>query len=281
MNEFLDFLREPIAQRSLWACAFIGFTNGFVSALIILRRTALQIGSISCALLPGIALAILLFGFVQLTILFGAILAALIVGLGSIFISRTSSIKQDTALSIMHSAAFATGYIILVQLGLQQKIDDWLFGSIMSMSHMDLWIAYATGVFAVLGLTIFQRPLLIFLFDARMASSMGIPTRAFQYGLFALTILVLVSSLQAVGSFLTLGLLVAPAATMSLLTNKAQYIFWGGGIIGALASVTAFFLSYPLAWHLGATIIVVLGIFFFTAYALTYLKKNNSKKKSC
>lgn len=266
MNDFLQFLGEPIAQRSLWACAVIGFANGFVSALVVLKRSSLQIGTISCALLPGIALAILLFGLMQVSILIGAVLAGLMVGLGSLFVSRTSKVDQDTALSIIHTSAFAIGYIILVQLGLQQKVDDWLFGSIMSMGNTDLWIAYAISAVAVLSITALHRPLIIYLFDSKAAAAMGIPTRAFSYGIFALIILVLVSSLQAVGAFLTLGLLVAPAATMYLLTNRAGLMFWGGGLIGGLGSVAAFFLSYPLGWHLGATIIVVLGVTFLLAY---------------
>lgn len=76
----------------------------------------------------------------------------------------------------------------------------------------------------------------------------------------------LVSSLQAVGAFLTLGLLVGPAATVYLLTNKPAHLFWGGGIIGGLGSLLAFYLSFPLGWHLGATIILVLGVIFCTAY---------------
>ena len=76
----------------------------------------------------------------------------------------------------------------------------------------------------------------------------------------------LVSSLQAVGAFLTLGLLVAPAATMYLLTDRATWLFWGGGLLGGLGAIAAFFLSYPLGWHLGATIIVVLGSLFLLAY---------------
>lgn len=266
MNEFLQFLGEPIAQRSLWACAVIGFANGFVSALVVLKRSSLQIGTISCALLPGIALAILLFGLMQMSILIGAIIAGLLVGLGSLFVSRTSKVDHDTALSIIHTTGFAIGYIILVRLGLQQKVDDWLFGSIMSMGNSDLWIAYGISAMAVLGITALHRPLLIYLFDAKAAAAMGIPTRAFSYGIFALIILVLVSSLQAVGAFLTLGLLVAPAATMYLLTNRAALMFWGGGLIGGVGSVLAFFLSYPLGWHLGATIIVVLGCIFLLAY---------------
>ncbi|MBR2144800.1 MAG: metal ABC transporter permease [Akkermansia sp.] len=266
MNEFIQFLHEPLAQRSLWACGVIGFSNGFVSALVVLRRSSLQIGTLSCALLPGIALAILIFGLFQLSILLGAVMAGLMVGLGSLFVSRTSRMDHDTALSVLHTTAFALGYIILIGLGLQQKVDDWLFGSIMSMGNADLWIAYCIGAIAVLSITALQRPLLIALFDPRAAATMGIPTRALNYGIFALIILVLVSSLQAVGAFLTLGLLVAPAATMYLLTDRAAWLFWGGGLIGGLGAIAAFFLSFPLGWHLGATIIVVLGTLFLLAY---------------
>ena len=269
MNEFLQFLSEPLAQRSLWACGVIGFSNGFVSALVVLRRSSLQIGTLSCALLPGIALAILIFGLFQLSILLGAVLAGLMVGLGSLFVSRTSRMDHDTALSVLHTTAFALGYIILIGLGLQQKVDDWLFGNIMSMGNADLWIAYAIGAVAVLSITALQRPLLIFLFDPRSAATMGIPTRVLNYGIFSLIILVLVSSLQAVGAFLTLGLLVAPAATMYVLTDRATLLFWGGGLIGGLGAIGAFFLSYPLGWHLGATIIVVLGGIFLLAYVFS------------
>ncbi len=266
MNEFLQFLGEPLAQRSLWASGVIGFSNGFISALVVLRRSSLQIGTLSCALLPGIALAILIFGLFQLSILLGAVMAGLMVGLGSLFVSRTSRMDHDTALSVLHTTAFALGYIILIGLGLQQKVDDWLFGNIMSMGNADLWIAYAISAVAVLSITALQRPLLIFLFDPRAAATMGIPTRTLNYGIFALIILVLVSSLQAVGAFLTLGLLVAPAATMYLLTDRATWLFWGGGLLGGLGAIAAFFLSYPLGWHLGATIIVVLGGLFLLAY---------------
>lgn len=266
MNDFLQFLSEPIAQRSVWACATIGFANGFVSALVVLKRSSLQIGTLSCALLPGIALAILLFGFMQMSILIGAVMAAMLIGLGSLFVSRTSRLDHDTALSILHTTAFAAGYIILVRLGLQQKIDDWLFGSIMSMSDTDLITAYVISAVAVLSITALKRPLLIYLFDSQVATTLGIPSRLFSYGIFALIILVLVSSLQAVGAFLTLGLLVAPAATVYLLTDKASWLFWGGGLIGGLGSLLAFCISFPLGWHLGATIILVLGACFILAY---------------
>ncbi len=268
MDEFLQFLKEPIAQRSLLACVMIGFANGFVSGLILLKKSALQIGTLSCALLPGIAVAVLMFGLTRWSLLLGAVAAALMVGLGSLFVSRTSRLNHDTALSILHTTAFAAGFIILVRLGLQQKIDDWLFGSIMSLSDSDLWIAFGISALSILTLILFRRPVLIYLFDPNMAATLGIPTRAVNYGIFTLIILVLVSSLQAVGAFLTLGLLVAPAATVYLLSNKPAHLFWGGGIIGGAGSLRAFCSSSPIGWLRGATFIMVLASIFCAAYCI-------------
>ena len=136
---------------------------------------------------------------------------------------------------------------------------------------------------SVLTLLLFRRPILIYLFDPDIATTLGIPSRLISYGIFTLIILVLVSSLQAVGAFLTLGLLVGPAATVYMLTNKPSHLFWGGGLIGALGSVLAFYLSFPLGWHLGATIILVLGVIFCIAYLYSSrcgLLKQRGKKSS-
>jgi len=264
-----DFLAEPIAKRALLACLMIGFSNGFVSAFVVLRKSALKIGTLSHALLPGIALAVLIAGLTQWSALAGAVFAALIVGLGSIFLSRTSRLDQDTSMGILYTTAFAGGYLILTQLNIRQKLDEWLFGSIVGMANSDLWIAYGISLVAVITLTTLQRPLLIYLFEPNIAASLGVPVRFLNYATFAITILVLISSLQAVGCILSVGLLVAPAATVYLLTDNARALFWGGGLIGAFGSVSAFFISYPLGWSVSATIILVLGGLFLLAYILS------------
>lgn len=261
-----DFLAEPIAKRALLACLLIGFSNGFVSAFVVLRKSALKIGTLSHALLPGIALAVLMVGLTQWSALAGAVFAALIVGLGSIFLSRTSRLDQDTSMGILYTTAFAGGYLILTQLNIRQKLDEWLFGSIVGMADTDLWIAFGISLIAVIALTALQRPLLIYLFEPNIAASLGVPVRFLNYATFAITILVLISSLQAVGCILSVGLMVAPAATVYLLTNNARTLFWGGGLIGTFGSVAAFFISYPLGWSVSATIILVLGSLFLLAY---------------
>lgn len=269
LASFSDFINEPIAKRALLACAMIGFSNGFVSAFVVLKKSALQIGTLSHGLLPGLALSVLFFGLTQWSALAGAVFAALVIGLGSIFLSKTSRIDQDTALGILYTTMFAGGIVILKHLDLRQKLDEWLFGSIVGMADADLWIAFGISVIAVLTLTALQRPLLIYLFEPNVAASLGVPVRLLNYAMFAVVILVLISSLQAVGCILSVGLLVAPAATVYLFTNSARNLFLYGGILGALGSVTAFYLSYPLGWHISATIVLVLGVFFALAYLIS------------
>lgn len=264
-----DYLQMAPAKRALLACFMIGFANGFVSAFVVLRKSALKIGTISHALLPGIALAVLIAGLTAWSALGGAVFAALLVGLGSIFLSRTSRLDQDTSMGILYTTAFAGGYLILTQLNVRQKLDEWLFGSIVGMADSDMWIAFGISALAVISLTALQRPLLIYLFEPNIAASLGVPVRFLNYATFAITILVLISSLQAVGCILSVGLLVAPAATVYLFTDNARALFWGGGVLGAIGSVAAFFLSYPLGWSVSATIILVLGGIFLLGYILS------------
>jgi manganese transport system permease protein len=279
MSTFADFLDEPIAKRALLACAIIGFSNGFTSAFVVLRKSALQMGTLSHGLLPGIALAVLLMGLTQWSALAGAVFAALIVGLGSLLVSRTSRLDQDTALAVLYTTSFAGGLIILAKLATRQKLDEWLFGSIVGMADSDLWIAFGISALSVITLVALQRPLLILLFEPNVAASLGVPVRAINYALFGIVILVLISSLQAVGCILSVGLLVTPAAIVYLCTDSARALFIGGGIIGALGAVAAFFLSYPLGWNIGSTIVLVLGTLFVLAYLFSPRYGLFSKRK--
>ncbi len=269
MTTFADFMSDPLPKRALLACVLFGFANGFMSGFVVLRKSALKMGTLSHGLLPGIALAVLFMGLTQWSALAGAVFAAMFIGMGSLFMSRTSRLDQDTSMSILYTSAFAGGLILLQSLATPQKLNEWLFGSIVGIADSDLWIAFATGLIAVLTLTVLQRPLLIYLFEPNVAASLGVPVRALNYALFGIMILMLLSSLQAVGCILSVGLMVTPGATVYLCTDNTRTIFLGGGLIGALGATSAFFLSYPLGWNIGSTIVLVLGVMFGLAYLLS------------
>jgi ABC-type Mn2+/Zn2+ transport system permease subunit len=262
-----DLLTNPFYQRALVTAGFIGFANGFFSGFVVLRRNALSVSALSHTMLPGIALGIFLTGALsQWNAFLGALFAALLVGLGSVAVARGNRVEQGTALAVLYTAAFAAGIALLPKLDTRQELEHWLFGDIIAVGNADIWIAFGIGAFTLLITNLLMRPILLTLFEPNVAAAQGVPVRSMQYLVFGLLVLSLVSSLQAVGCVLSVGLLVTPAATVSLLTDKTSALFWGGGLIGGFGSIGAVLLSGKFGIAPGPAIVIVLGLLFIAAY---------------
>ncbi|MBJ7395300.1 MAG: metal ABC transporter permease [Akkermansiaceae bacterium] len=262
-----DLLHNLFYQRALATAGFIGFTNGFFSGFVVLRRNALSVSALSHTMLPGIALGIFLTGALsQWNAFFGALFAALLVGLGSVAVARGNRVEQGTALAVLYTAAFAGGIALLPKIGTRQELEHWLFGDIIAVGNTDIWIAFGIGTIILLVTNLLMRPILLTLFEPHVAAAQGVPVRFIQYLIFTLLVLALVSSLQAVGCVLSVGLLVTPAATVSLLTDRTSALFWGGGLIGGIGSIGAVLLSGSFGITPGPAIVIVLGLLFIAAY---------------
>lgn len=267
---FTDLLNSPWLQRSLLAALIIGFTNGCFSAYVVLRRGALIAGSLSHALLPGIVLGVLIAGrLTGWSSFLGALFAALIVVLASVAVSRVSRLDQGTSLGVIFTVAFAAGLIMFNYIPgnvkSQVKLEDYLFGDLLMLDTSDVWVAFAVGVITLTICIALQRTLLVTLFEPSVAAAQGVPVRAVQYLIMTLLVLVMVSALRAVGCMLSLGLVVAPGATVFLLTNSTRAMFWGGGALGAVSAVGGMIIAHLTNITAGAAITALLGAVFILA----------------
>jgi ABC-type Mn2+/Zn2+ transport system permease subunit len=265
-----DIFSLPSLQRSLLAALIIGFTNGCFSAYVVLRRGALIAGSLSHALLPGIVLGVLVAGrLTGWSSFLGALFAALIVVLASVTVSRVSRLDQGTSLGVIFTVAFAAGLILFNYIPgdvkSQVKLEDYLFGDLLMLDSSDVWVAFSVSVLTLTICVALQRTLLVTLFEPSVAAAQGVPVRAVQYLIMTLLVLVMVSALRAVGCMLSLGLVVAPGATVFLLTNSTRAMFWGGGVLGAVSAVGGMILAQVTNVTAGAAITAVLGAVFVLA----------------
>src|SRR6266478_9566544 len=258
MNWLTEPFRHEFMQRALFGCVLIGFTNGVLSAFIVLRRLALMADAMAHSLLPGVAVAIILFGLAPGNLFFGGLVVQIISG--------SSRIKEDTSLGLLFACSFALGLVLLSLSPSQVNVTHYLFGNILGLSDSALWIIYLISFIILPLLVAFQRPLLLLMFEPSVAASQGVFVRPLNYMLMALLVLSMISSLQAVGVILALGMLIAPAATIYLCSDSFAVMFWGGGIIGMLGSCAGLFVSYWLNLPSGACIVLVLGVIFFAAY---------------
>ena len=269
MNFFRDLWSHEFMRRALVGGALIGFTNGFLGTFIVLRRMSLMADALSHSMLPGLALGLLVAGGLSASGLFlGGITAAFLVALGAMLLARTSRLKEDASLAILYTVAFSAGVVLLQFVPTPVDLKHWLFGDILGIGDADLWIAYGVTLAVVPGLLLVLRPLVLTLFDPMVARSQGVKVDALHVLLIAASVLAMISSAQAVGVILMLGLLVAPAATLYLLTDNFSTMLWGGAALGTAGSVLGLVLSYRFEKiPSGAAIVLVLGACFIAAWA--------------
>jgi len=254
-------------RRALAGGALIGFTNGFLGTFIILRRMSLMADALSHSMLPGLAIGLWFFGLSAGGLFFGGIVAAFFVALGAMLLARGSRLKEDASLAILYTVAFSVGVVLLQFVPTRVDLKHYLFGNILGLGDTDLWIAYGVALVVVPGLLLLLRPLLLTLFDPSVAQSQGVNVNAIQLALVAASVLAMISSAQAVGVILMLGLLVTPAATLYLLTDDFGKMLWGGGILGCAGSIVGLVISFRFDQiPSGAAIVLVLGVCFVLAW---------------
>jgi ABC-type Mn2+/Zn2+ transport system permease subunit len=268
-NSWLHLFYAPDMLRPLFAALLIGFTNGVLSVFIVLRRLSLMADAISHSLLPGLAIAILLFGLAPATLVVGAFLAALLVALGTQIIANSTRIKEDTALGLLFACAFSLGQSLLKLAPTPIGITEYLFGNILGLSDGDLYLTYGITFLVLPLMVLFQRPLLLMLFEPSIASTQGVPVRTLKYFLMVVLVLAMISSLRAVGIILALGTLIGPAATVYLFVDSFTVMFWVSGLLGAFASFLGLLISDWTDLPAGACIVMVLGVIFLTSFILS------------
>ncbi len=258
-------------QRALIAALIIGYVNGYTSAFVLLHRSPLKLTALSHSLLPGVAIATWIVGLAVFSAFIGAVTAAIAIGVLTVLLSRVTKIGDETILAVLYTGAFAVGIMVLSRLGSSQDLDDWLLGNILGLSDLDLWMSFGVGLVAVIALSLFRRSLVINLFDPEVAASLGIRTRILDYASFAVLILVLVTTLQAVGCILAIGLIVTPAAIVRPHITAPDLLFPLSGLTGAIGSALGLFLSYHFDQPAGASIAATLAGLFLLSIMIRVL----------
>lgn len=255
-----DFMDYAFNQRALYAILLIGFSNGALGTLVVLRKNALVISALSHSLLPGIALAMLIFGSMNPFIGFvGALVSALVVGLSTVYVARKGLLDHQTALTVLYTTSFAGGLLLLHFIPGNVHLESWLFGNILGLRNLDILISYGVSIFILLVLAWHRRDWILYLFEASVAASMGVPVNRLNYLLTGLMVLALVTSLQAVGAVLSAALFIIPTATLLQWIHSPRKLMWCSGLLGSLAGALAVALSNWWNVQTGATLILLLG----------------------
>lgn len=261
--EFINALMQyDFLQKALLTSVIVGIICGVIGCFIILRGMALMGDAISHAVLPGVAISYML----GVNFLVGAVFTGVLTAIGIGFVSQNSRVKHDMAIGIMFTSMFAIGIILVTLMKSSTDLYHILFGNVLAVRSSDVWTTLIIGVVIVVLVFLFYKELLVSTFDPTMAQSYGLPNKFIHYGLMVLLTMVTVASLQTVGTILVVAMLITPAATAYLLTNRLWVMIYLAATIGAIASVTGLYFSFSYNIASGATIVIMASILFILAF---------------
>ena len=261
-----EFLSMNFMKNALLAVIVMAPLFGLLSTMIVTGKMSFFSDALGHSGFTGIAIGVLCGAALPI---WWAVGLAVAFALLFSFVRSRSSQSADTIIGVFSSTAVALGiFIATMGGGSFTKFNKYLIGDILSVTPGEIG-ALALVLLAVAALWVLcSNQLILTAIHPQLASSRGLKT-ARNETLFTVVIAVVVTlAMSWVGLMVINSLLVLPAASArNVAKNVRQYHLFS--VLGALvASVAGLILAYYLGCSAGATIALLLALFFAVTFAL-------------
>ena len=267
MTELYDFFIFPFVEflflkRALVACWALALGCGPVGILLVLRRMTLMGDALSHAILPGAAIGFFFAGLSLPLMSLGGFVAGIFVALMGGVMSRMTILNEDASFAGFYLISLAMGVLIVSLHGSQVDLMHVLFGSILAVDTLSLYMVILIAMCTVVTIAVIYRPLIIECFDPGFLRSVG-GAGGLYHGIFlGLVTMNLVSAFQALGTLMALGMMVLPAISARLWARHVWSLFITAILIAMSGGYIGLLLSYHLNWPSGPAIVMVVGIIY-------------------
>ncbi len=256
-----------LSDKVLIGTALLGGMSGVVGSFAVLRGRALAGDMLAHAALPGVGLAFLITGSRNLLGLStGALFTGLIAISAVAMITRWTRTKEDAAIGIVLSTFFGAGVVLLSIIqkpsigGNKAGLNAYLFGEPGNMLSSDLMLLAVTAVFVLVTVMLLFKEFELVCFDTNFAQSQGWPTLRLDLTMMVSLAVVTIVGLPIVGVILMAAMIILPAATARLWTNRLRRMLLLAAGLGVAAGLLGTQLGHGLP--AGAAIVVAAAALF-------------------
>lgn len=270
MTELLRPLEFEFFRNGLAVATIAGALCGMIGVYVVLRSMSYIGHGLSHAIFGGFAAS----GLMGINVFLGAGVWGLASAVMINRVTRRRSIGSDAAIGVITTASFALGLALIQVFGSPGRNPDAvLFGNVLGVSSLDVWMVLGVSLMAV-ALIFFQyRPLLFSTFDPEVAAASGVKTGRID----ALLMLVLAASILATMNVMGVTLIAAgiviPAVVARMITHSFGRMLPLATAIGAFCGFVGMIASYHLDIASGPTIVLTGGALFTIVYTLTAGKR--------
>ncbi|EST52302.1 iron ABC transporter [Brevibacillus panacihumi W25] len=264
----------------LLTASLVGLSCGLIGVFLILRRMAMMADAISHTVLLGIVTAYLVTRELSgIHMLIGAVLAGLLTAvLVQWFHAR--GVQQEAAIGVVFTSMFAIGVILIAtKVGnAHLDIQHALMGEItfVPWNVIELpWIGEfpeATFILLVvlavvlLVLLLFYKEWKITSFDPGLAASIGIPVVFMHYLFMSLVSVTTVAAFDAVGAIMVVAMLITPAASAYLWTDRLSLMLVLSSSFGVVSAIVGYMIAVWLDTSISGSMAFATGLVFLFSF---------------
>lgn len=275
-----EFLEPTFMQRALLAAFVVGLCAPLVGIFLVQRRLSLMGDGLGHIALTGVALGFLLQTNPVVTAVIVASIGAVILEL----IRSYGNTSGDLALAILFYGGIAGGVLLIGLSAKQSNVNllSYLFGSLTTVSRLDILIIVSLALFIFFTTLILRKPFFALCHDSEFAQVSGIPTKALSILLAVMTAVTVTIAMRVVGLLLVSALMIIPVASAQQLGKSFSGTRLMASFIGATTAITGVILSFYFDLAPGALIVVLVILIFIVMIAAAALsrKLNASKEMS-
>jgi zinc transport system permease protein len=269
-----ELLQFEFMRNALLAGILVSITCGIIGTLVVVNRIVFISGGIAHAAYGGIGVAFYL-GFPAFL---GAALFSFAVSMIMGVASLRDKHRVDAVIGVMWAVGMALG-IILIDLTPGYNVDlmSYLFGSILTVATMDIWLMLCLNTVLLLMVFVFYKEFLAVSYDEEFSFVVGIPVRTLYFVLLGMIALSVVMIIKVVGIILVIALISIPPYIAEKYTTSLGKMMVLSSILGIFFALTGLWLSYSYDLTSGATIILVAGVGFFISLASDFIRHRSKE----
>jgi len=256
------FAEFSFMRRALVACLAIALGSAPLGVLLVLRRMSLVGDALSHAILPGAAIGFLIAGFSLTAMSIGGMVAGLTVALLAGLLSRLTDQREDANFAALFLIALALGVMLISLQGSSMDVVHILFGSILAVDDASLLMVASIASITMVLMAISFRALIMECFDPGFMRAIGAGGLIWHLLFLALVVMNLVSGFHALGTLMSVGLMMVPAAAARYWSHEIGPIMLAATSMAMVSGYAGLLLSYHQGIASGPAIILVAGLFY-------------------
>lgn len=274
---FQDIVNFPFLYRAFIAGILLSIAAGIIGTYIVARRLVFLTGGITHASFGGIGIAY----FAGINPIFGAFVFSILSAMGIEWTTTSGKLREDSAIGILWSFGMAIGIIfIAITPGYAPNLMGYLFGSIVTVTSLDLITVCIVNLIVLLFFLRFYRWIIYSAFDPEFAKTQRIPVGLINMLMTILVAVTIVSGIRIVGIILLLSLLTIPPSTANLFSRNFKTIAIASVILNMIGITIGLILAYKMNIPSGASVVFVQVLLFALAKLTTVIVDRFMEKTS-